>query len=248
MRLTLILLFTCWSAVAGCLSFDAAAAGCQASSDELVWTGPTAPLVDTGRGRSFYDETIWATPPARGVSLDGDASFELKATGPHMVEVFLVVPDQWKRSYLLDAGGKIVDERWREWTKPDRMMPTARKRRLTLLAMVDGPTRVTVRTDSPEYVLTAVRWTDAETFESALVPGWLMRSRWLHRHGLFEERGFSPTDRRHRLQQVHARLYLSGNAEVKREAVIGLARAWYWLAAENHRPPEMARTAQIFRE
>ncbi|MCP5111002.1 MAG: hypothetical protein GY953_09225, partial [bacterium] len=205
MLVAFVFLFTAWSAVAGCLSFDDTAAGCERASGELVWQGATTPLVETGRGRSFYDETIWARPPGRGVRLEGDSTFELRAEGRHLVEVFLVVTGQWKHSYLLEADGEVADDRWRAWVGPDRKMPTGGKRRITLLAMVDGPVRLPRRPGSPEFVLTAIRWAGAQSFESMLLPSWRKRARWLARHALFEERGFSPTDRRHRLQQVHAR-------------------------------------------
>ena len=196
----------------------------------------------------FYDRTIWDAALDWGVPFGGDAVFEFRARGKHLVEVSLAVSDEGDRSFVLEANGKVVDGRHEVKPGPVRMMPRRRTRRISLLGMVSGPAQIKVRTDAAEYQLSMVRWLPAKEFEREWAPKWRERARYLAANALYEAEGERPGQRRHYLEQLYDRLYLSRQTEVRKEAVIGLARAWYWLAAENHQPRDIQRVAELLEE
>jgi hypothetical protein len=60
--------------------------------------------------------------------------------------------------------------------------------------------------------------------------------------------GHNPTIRRAWIQQLSDRLEFSSNSEVRKEALLGRTRAWFWLAAENHEPDDLLQTRLLFEE
>ncbi len=250
MRLILALAFTAWPTAAGCLSFmtTEAASACSTQSAEVRWlNAPPKPetLVSTNR---TYDPALRDAALSTGVYAEGDARFEFAPRGTHLVEVFIMVADDGKANFVLEAGGAVVDDRYMLRTTAVRLRPRRGLRRFSLSAMVEGPVELAVRTDASRYVLSAVRWSTQREFEEELVPRWRERARHLTATPLFEGQEGGPGARRNYLQQLYDRLYLSNQPGLRKEAVIGLARAWYWVAAENHEPNDIARTAEYFEE
>lgn len=242
------LLFAAWlpvAAVAGCVSFGGPVEGSSCSEDEslLEWRGAPAKLERLALPKGFYDRTIGDPALDWGVRRQGDAAFKFRGRGKHLVEVFLAVEDGGESSFLLEANGKPVDARHQVKPVAARMMPRRRLRRLSLVGMVTGPAELKVRTGAGEYVLSAVRWRPLREFEEEWAPKWLERARYLLAHALYEAEGERPSRRREYLEQLYERLYLSRRPEARQEAVIGLARVWYWLAAENHQPRDIEQAA-----
>jgi len=81
-----------------------------------------------------------------GLAVKGDLHFELRASGPQLVEVFLAAGDNGRYSYLLEAGGKTVDERYRASKGPAGRRPGEGVRTFSLLGSLpalsaSAPTR-----------------------------------------------------------------------------------------------------------
>ena len=224
--------------------------GCQkpVAAGPISWANPSSRVRKTPSYAKFYDSSIWPEDLNVAAEITRRADFHFDVKGPYLVEVFLLRSDDGQSSYWLEADGLAVDNRHRVRPGPRRLAPRRRYRPISLVAMVEGPTEIRVRTDGEPFLLSALRWTPREEYERLLVPKWRRRARHLHECALFEVDGHHPTDRRHRLHQIHERLYLSHDPVVRQEAVVGLARVWYWLAAENRRPPDIARTEEVFRE
>ncbi len=235
---------------AGCLSTVQPPAGsaCVARAAEVAWVNPPGAREAVRVANEYYDQVLGDAALGAGVAVGGEARFELRATGRHLVEVFLIEQGDQRYSYVLEAGGVEIDGRNRIKPGPERLSPGGRHRFISLAGAAEGPTVLVVRTDAPRWVLSAVRWTPWQVFESELVPKWRERARYWVRTPIFGvgERGAS--SRRNFIAQLSERLVLSGKAEVRREATIHLARAWYWVAAENHQPREIERTAELFDE
>lgn len=234
------------AAAAGCVSFSGPVEGSSCSADEplLVWKRPAGELRRAALPQGFYDKTVADPALDWGAPHRGDAFFDFRGRGKHLVEIFLAVADAGENSFVLEAGGKAVDARHQAKPGPVRMMPRRRTRRLSLIGVVSGPAELRVRTDAGAYWISAVRWLPVREFEQAWVPKWLERARYLVKHALFEADGERPTRRRDYLEQLYERLYFSRQPAVRQEAVIGLARVFYWLAAENHQPRDIERAAE----
>lgn len=243
------LLLAAWlpvAAVAGCVSLSGPVEGsaCSAGESVLAWKRPPREGPPVTLPKAFYDPTVADPALDWGAPHQGDAVFEFRGRGKHLVEVFLAVADAGESSFVLEADGKPVDGRHQVKPAAARMMPRSRLRRLSLLGIVSGPAELKIRTDAGGYWISAVRWLPVREFEREWVPKWRERARQLATHALYEAEGQRPSRRRDYLEQLYERLYLSRQAEVRLEATIGLARVWYWLAAENHRPQEIARAAE----
>jgi hypothetical protein len=235
-------------AFAGCLSFADPPTGsaCTKTSSELAWLNPPDSLdtVEASR-RSSYDRLLHDPSFSTGVTVGGEIHFQLQASTPHLMEVFLMTTDHEKYSFVLEADGEVLDSRHRIAPSPGRLRPKRGLRHLSLLGIVKGGTALTVRSDSPRYTLSAVRWTSQKEFEQKLVPTWLERAGSLMADPFLER---LRTGRRRSAEQLFDRLALSSREEVRREAVLGQTRVMYWLAAENHEPRDIERTAQLFRQ
>ena len=209
----------------------------------MVWCNPPARLevADPYPYGHLYDPTISDPAFLTGVYFGGDARFRFRSGGRYLTEFILGATDVGEHSFVLEANGAAVDNtdqstpgvRWKKW------------RNVTLLAVVDDGSVITIRTRSARYLLKAVRWTPVEEFEHNLVPVWLQRARHLFANPIF---GVPEGRRRDFLEQLLRPLTLSRQPDVKREAVLGLARAVYWLVAEGGEPREIERLTQLFQE
>lgn len=215
--------------------------------DGVTWVNPPAAhrVMEHGGG---YDPSIETPALRRGAVTQGDTELSFEQKGRHFVEVFLVADAAEKTSFVLEVGGAVADRRFEASPLPDRLRPRRGAKRVDLLAWVEGPAKLTVRAHAKQYLLSAVRWTPAAEFETKLVPEWRARARWLQSNGLYEYRHENPMSRPNYLRQLHDRLRFSADPAVRREATIGLTRAFYWVAAENHEPPEIARTGALIEE
>ena len=114
------------AAFAGCLQFGEPRAGsaCEKSSAELVWLNAPASSEPASSPHRHYDRTIADPALSGGVYFAGDARFELRPPGRHLVEVFLMAMDAPARSsFVLESGGVAVDDRHRARPGPDRLRP-----------------------------------------------------------------------------------------------------------------------------
>ncbi|MFB3828471.1 MAG: hypothetical protein ACE15B_17010 [Bryobacteraceae bacterium] len=251
MRDLLIALCTAPALFGGCFSTVGAGPGsaCVPKSADFAWLNAPAQSEAVRRGgRPYYDTAAGDPALANGVKVRGGLEFDLRARGAHLVEVFLVNPEIDRHSFRLEANGKQVDERPLIAPGPGRLRPKRGNRYTSLLAVVDGPARLSVKTEAPEYVLSAVRWTPMAQFESDLAPKYLERARYLQTHILTEGAKESPTARRQYLQQLGDRLYFSSRPEIRREGLLYRMRAWFWLAAENHEPDDLLQTGRLLEE
>ncbi len=209
---------------------------CARSSSELVWLNPAHLLQRVKLPQTPYDRQLMDSAFGRGLALKGDVQFELKVPGPHLVEVFLAV-DGATDAVTLEAGGAAVDA-----AQPAGVRPSGELQGVTLLGVVTG--RFTLRARSL-YVLSAIRWTPREEFETRLAPVWLDRARQIAGDPFFEGQRSA---RLGPLKQLYDRLALSTRAEVRREAVIGQARVAYWQAAKSHQREDIDRATAALRE
>jgi hypothetical protein len=235
------------SAMPACLSFGEPEPGsaCRSSSPELVWLNAPPSAQRAPNQRGSFDPLIDDPSFATGVYAAGESAFQLRAQGKHLVEVFLTSLNQDKDSFVLEANGAAIDTRNVVKPGPDRYMPTSSTRRVVLLGIVEGGASVKVRTRAGRYVLSAVRWTPRETFESRLVPVMLERVRKLLADPFTED---LLSRRTGNIQHLCDRLVLSSREPVRREALLGLTRAHYWAAAENHRARDLDRLEQLFEQ
>src|SRR5574340_169984 len=251
MRALLLVLFAAPPVFGGCLSTVRAGpdSPCVLNTADFAWLNPPAQREVMRRGgRPYYDAVVGDPALSTGVKVRGGLEFELRARGAHLVEVFLANPEIDRYSFRLEVQGKQLDERPLIAPGPGRLRPKRGNRYTSLLAVVDGPARLSVKTDAREYVLSAVRWTRMEQFESALLPKYLERARYLQSHILTEAAKESPTARRQYLQQLGDRLYFSSRPEIRREGLLCRTRAWFWLAAENHEPDDVLQTGRLLEE
>jgi len=205
------------AAVGGCLSLldPPDDSGCSRSSSELAWLNPVHLLQRVKLPQFTYDRALGDSAMGQGLALKGDVQFELRTPGPHLVEVFLAV-DSVDAAVSLEAGGKAPDA-----AHPAGVRPSGELHGVTLVKVLSGA--FTVRSRSP-YVLSAIRWTPQKQFDESLAPRWLDRARQMAADPFFE--GLRSA-RRERLEQLYERLALSSRPDIRREAVIGLARTAY---------------------
>ena len=220
----------------------------EPQSEEVKWLNPPERIERLSVPPHSYDKAIAHPALESAVKMAGEARFQFRPKGRHLVEVFLAVADEGKSSFVLEANGKAVDDRYQVRPGPARLRPRRGLRRVWLLGIIEGPATLVVRTDSSDYRLSAVRWTTEEEFEDRLVGRWRERARHLLVQPLFEGQEGGPQARSRYLEQLCQRLYLSRDEHVKREALIGLTRAYYWVAAENHEPAEIERLRELFVE
>lgn len=232
---------------AGCLApaIREAKSHCRAESGEVRLKTPYASTrisVPAGLVDPSLDDPAFAS----GVSVQGTVELEWMLQGPHIVEIYLFEPQPPEASFTLEAAGRPADRRFERFPGPDCLSPR-RGRAIAMAARIaEGP--ITIRSDSDGYLLSAIRWTPAEEFESNRVPWLRTRLQHLYRTPYFGigERGASLRDAQ--IDQVASLLSLSTNREVEEEGLLGQARAAYWVAAENHRPKDIARTGQLLRQ
>lgn len=232
---------------AGCLApaLSDPRSQCQAESSEVRLTSPL-PVERIPVPSGLVDPSLDDPAFQSGVRLKGTLEFEWRLQGAHIVEIFLLEPNPPEASFTLLAAGQPVDRRFERFPGPDRLSPR-RGRHVALAARVEqGP--LTLHSDSPGFVLSAIRWTPVAGFESGRVPALRARLQELQRTPYFGigERGASLRDAR--IDQVASLLRLSTDRSAQEDGLLGQARAAYWLAAENHRPKDLARTATLLRE
>jgi hypothetical protein len=240
-----------WAALASadCLSLSGEVPGsaCSASSDEVEWSNGSASPVVESKPSNWYAPELGDIAFTRGARTGGDALFDFRAVGKYLVEVFLIAADDGRGEFLLEADGSVVDGRYEKWTGDFRFLPRGRMRRIDLLAVVEGPVKLAIRSDVDDYLVSAIRWRPVGEFE-AKVSQWLDEARKLHAKPLFHADASSPTIRVDWLHQYYSRLRLAEDADVRAEALLGLTRVFYWEAAENHEPRVIAQTTDFFRE
>ena len=200
-----------------------------------------------GAGADSYDPSV--TDPAlnRRVPASGEAEFAFEAKGPHLVEVFLETGDGDENDFLLLANGKAVDERYKRYPGPNRMRPRG-SRRICLMAMIDGPAEIAVQTTARRYEVSLLRWTPVTEYEREKAPAWRKRLAELQEKPFFRAEGKRPMARIPYMEQVAQRLRYAKDAELRKEALLGLTRAFYWMAAENHDRDDIGRTADLLAE
>jgi len=193
-----------------------------------------------------WEETVYHSALNAGIWNSGNAAIEFTAKGENLIELFLAAPDAFKYSFVLTAAGAVVDDRYRSRGEPERLREKSDTRQLSLIGWVNGPTRLLLQTNAPRYQLLALRWTPRAEYDAQAAPLWLARARYLHAHPIFEEQG-NPKQRAEFLEQLYERLVLSHDGAVRAEAALGLARAIYWQAAENHEPRDYRRLEAALR-
>jgi hypothetical protein len=190
-----------------------------------------------------YDSLLDDTALRVGVSVAGNQRLRFEGAGRHLLEVFIANPEKERFPFRLVVNGRVVDERPLIAPGPGRMRPKGGSRHTALLAMVQGPADLAIQSDAPGYVVLAVRSTPAAQVESELAPKWRSRLRELHERILTQGGGHrNPTVRRAWMQQIADRLEFSSNEEARKEGLLGRARAWFWVAAENHEPDDLLQT------
>jgi hypothetical protein len=120
---------------------------------------------------------------------------------------------------------------------------------VTLLAWMSvgrRPVIFAVETDAPRYVLSAVRWTDRDHFGHKDVPRLLARARRQFRQPVYGRGLEGAVARVSQLIELLERVRLANDAAARREAMVGLARARYWLSAENI-DTDLEETSQALR-
>jgi hypothetical protein len=236
------------AAFGGCLSFAPPPAGsaCSAESPELRWLEPPAEMRLNTRVGGRYDPTLDDPALRSGAAVRGEQKFRFTAAGPHLLEVFIANPESDRFPFRLYLDTRLVDERPVIAPGPGRLRPKRGVRHTALLAMAGGPGEIAIRSEAPEYILLAIRWTPLARFESELVPQWRKRARWLQNHILTQEDGYSPTVRQVLIQQLSDRLEFSRDPEIRNEGLLGRTRAWFWVAAENHEPDDLLQTRLLF--
>ncbi len=234
---------------AGCVGFGdlrlRQGSKCAGDSPDLIWLSRPAQREPFSGPTRYFDPALDDPALAAGAWVKGEQRFEWRAQGPHLVEVFLVAEQPEIHDFHLWAGDRPADARHNAARGGLRLRPRPPTQRLSLSAMVTGPATLAVRSTAPRYVVSAIRWRPAEEFEQKLVPEWRERVRKMIADPFFEN---LRTGRRARIEQLAERLALSRVPEVRKEAVLNHTRAAYWVAAENHEPFDLERTAVLFRE
>ncbi|MBI4873309.1 MAG: hypothetical protein HY822_01605 [Acidobacteria bacterium] len=245
-------LTVCAALRAECVSFLAPPAGsqCALSSSGFEWLNPPAERrAGTRLGRPVYDPAIGDPALLAGILLSGEQRFELQLpAGPHLVEVFVSNPEADRFAFRLLLDGRAEDERPLIAPGPGRLRPKGGPRHVTLFARASGKLQLALRTGALSYTLYAVRWTPMERLERELVPKWRERARFVHSNIVTASSGQNPTVRRAWLQQLGDRLAFSAQEEIRKEGLLHRARAWFWLAAENHEPDDLLQTERLLVE
>jgi hypothetical protein len=216
-------------------------------SGDVAWKNQPATALRQNRPPSRWDKAVFDPALAAGVWHAGPVEIDFHPPGRHFVEVFLAVPEPVTDSFVLEAGGVAIDIRHRATGEPERLRDKASSRLISLLGWVEGGAQLQVATASRRYQVLAVRWTAEAEFDTRAIPRWLARARYLHGHALFEGQEDGPKARAQYLEQLHERLQFARDAKVRQEALVGLARAVYWQAAEDHEPRDEARLAVLLR-
>ncbi|MCS7025090.1 MAG: hypothetical protein NZV14_09835 [Bryobacteraceae bacterium] len=232
--------------IAGCLApgFEQARSECRATSSGVRVAG----TLGTQRVATALAVDPALDDPAlsSAVQAQGTLQVEWELEGPHVVEIFLFEPAPGNGSFTLEAAGRLVDRRYQRFAGPDRLSPRG-GRQLVLVGRIErGP--IILRTDCQNFWFSAIRWTPAAEFEMRRVPALRERLAHLHRVPYFGRGEAGAALRAQHIDQVAALLALSTNRQAHEEGVLGQARAAYWRAAENHRPPDLARTQELFEQ
>jgi hypothetical protein len=216
----------------------------QRETPGIVWRNAPDEPARAAQARPRFEAALKAPAIGRVIPVSGAAEFEFKLKGGYFIEFFLEARDEYKHSFSLAADGRMVDDRNRLRTQEARMRPRSPSIR-TLYGFIDGPARLTIRSNADEYGVSAVRWMPRAEFEREALPAVVERARWLQSH---IEPGAGTGDRPEYLRQLYERMMLSPDPAVKREALLGLTRAYYWLAAENDEPHDHARLAELLQQ
>jgi hypothetical protein len=230
---------------AGCLSFldPPDGSGCSRSTNELAWLNSNRLLERVKVEGLPYDPRLYDPALSQGLAVKGDLEFELHASGPHLIEIFLVAEDDPRYSFVLEAAGKPVDTRYKAIGGAEAPGQKKALRSVCLLGMLSGA--FTVRSNAPRYIISAIRWTPRREFEERLSSAWLERARGLLADPFLDD---LRSRRRDSLEQLYDRLALSVVPEIRAEAAIGQARASYWLAAANPEARNLVRAAALLRQ
>jgi len=245
--LPLLLLALPGNALGDCLALGPmpAASSCSSKSAEIELIAPTTREKFEER-RSTNLEPLLADPAFRtGLWVTGEVSFRLHTDAERLVEVFLMFPRDYFHPVALHVNGAPADTRYQTKPGPGRLRPRSGLEEISLLARVGAGATIAVRTDAPRYVVSAVRTTAVARFESELVPAFRRRLGQLVADPFLDGLRSS---RRHPIEQLAVRLLLSSDPVTRREGAVGVARALYWEAAENHEPRDMERARRALED
>ncbi len=214
-------------ATAGCVSFGSPDSPlCAGSSAELVWlNAPASRQLAPIQKRSWdpphccWDPAVLDKPFSHGTAVTGDLEFEFRGEGRHLVEVFLYQPGgDRNRFFILEVEGQAEDKR-----------ATYATPQFSLVGWVGKGQKFRIRSAGEKYVVAAVRWTPADTFERVHIPRLVKRGR------VLLASPFLPDGTRrlpYFVEQVFTRLHRSSNRDVSREGLLGEMRLVYWRLAE----------------
>jgi hypothetical protein len=235
---------------AGCVAFTPPPeeSRCAAASPDWEWRSAPSAARPAPQVASPYHALLDDAALRGGVETAGAQEFRFRAAGRHLLEIFLRNPEADRFPFRLEAEGRVCDARPPIAPGPGRLRPKRGWRAVTLLAYVDGPVTLRLRSDAPRYVLAAARWTPAAAFEARDVPRYLAAARQAAANILTEADSRDPTIRRAWLQQLSERLAFSADPAVRQEALLGRTRAAFWKAAEDHEPDDILQTHELFEE
>jgi len=235
---------------AGCVAFSPPPreSACAAASPDWEWPNAPSAAIPAAVVSSPYHALLDDPALRGGVELAGTQEFRFRAAGRYLIEIFVRNPEADRFPFRLEADGRVLDARPVIAPGPGRLRPKRGWRAVTLLAYVEGPAELQLRSDAPRYVLAAARWTPAVQFESREVPRYLAAARQAAARILTEAEFRTPTIRRAWLQQLSERLAFSADPAVRREALLGRTRAAFWKAAEDHEPDDVLQTHHLFEE
>lgn len=213
----------------------------QRENSSLSWRNAPDEAARAVASRARFDAALKAPALDRVIPVSGAAEFDFKPKGDYFIEFFFEARDEYKHSFTLASDGRIVDDRLRLRTTEARQRPRG-PRLSSLFGFIDGPARLTIRSNAGEYGIAAVRWMPRAEFENAMLAEIVERARWLQRN---IQSGHSEGERAAYLLQLYERMMLAAEPSLKREALLGLTRAYYWQAAENHEPHDVARLTEL---
>ncbi|MBD3374791.1 hypothetical protein GF406_07150 [candidate division KSB1 bacterium] len=210
------------------------------TTDKITWLNPPEHKELYQSTRTRYDDLINDPSFTRGIWTAGDAHFQLDSTEPQYVEIFMLADDGGLHGFTLLENGEPIDTLQGITFDKVRLRPKG-IRTINLLGIVKGNSKLTVKTTSPGWVMSAIRMTPQNEFETQLIPEYLERAR------KFEDPFFEGklNDRQRPMDQLWSRLMLSETQEIRQEALLGATRASYWYAVENHEPLDIQKTNML---
>ncbi len=216
---------------------------CVAEHPGIYWTSRYPGSLPVA-GLNLRMDPALADPAFRtGLDANGVQRFFFAMPGEYILELFLYFANSETDSWVLEVGDQVADGRFTP--SPLRLGPSNRPRVVSLIGVVKGGDDVTVRSNSPGYMVVGARWTPRGVFEAVRVPQLLERLRKLQADPFFEERLSSRAERMAELAELAMR---SANRAAADEALLQATRATYWIAAENHQPRDTRRLVELFDE